>query len=280
MGPCKIQSSWCSDNREQRYSAGPYSWYLTRRESQSRQQILRHEAEIDLQVALRMKTGDVRNEEVIDDKINRMWPSVDPSLGRVKLLPLDAIGFNASSGTRKACKDPPWVAVPRAQLRCVDRCARHHPQFDTNHQACNSQAVANNAPRRSPLVVMAEAAAEGQTTGSQINPLLRQRMLNRAATFSEGALPPLRRRSSTMSDYSDTRQSFRSSSDFHRPDANDMGKLASNNGPSIWHSAPLVFLILPAIGGVLFHNGGAVVTDIFFVVLASMFLNWCVMAPW
>ncbi|KAF2254050.1 hypothetical protein BU26DRAFT_420411 [Trematosphaeria pertusa] len=133
---------------------------------------------------------------------------------------------------------------------------------------------------------MADAPAESQSTGSQIHPLLRQRMLNRAATFTEGAhhsAPSLsRRRSSMLSEYSDTRHSFRSSTDsLLRPGGNtDMDKLATPDEPSLWHSAPLVFAIVPAFAGLLFQNGGAIVTDILLLGLASMFLNWCVRAPW
>lgn len=112
-------------------------------------------------------------------------------------------------------------------------------------------------------------------------------MLNRAATFSEGSRPSQqphsRRRSSLLSEYSDTRHSFRSSTDSllrSTTSNNDMDQLASSNEPSVWHSAPLAFAILPAVGGLLFQNGSAHVTDILLLGFASMFLNWCVRAPW
>jgi hypothetical protein len=56
--------------------------------------------------------------------------------------------------------------------------------------------------------------------------------------------------------------------------------LTSPEESSFWHSAPLAFAILPAVGGLLFQNGGAVVTDILLLGFGSMFLNWCVRAPW
>ncbi|KAF2012662.1 hypothetical protein BU24DRAFT_351568 [Aaosphaeria arxii CBS 175.79] len=132
---------------------------------------------------------------------------------------------------------------------------------------------------------MAEGTpSEAAATSSQIHPLLRQRMLNRAATFSEGAQPfqpPNRRRSSILSDYSDTRPSFRSSTDnLLRPGGHDAEKMSTSEEPSFWHSAPLAFAILPALGGLLFQNGSAVVTDVLLLLFASMFLNWCVRAPW
>ncbi|KAL1608367.1 hypothetical protein SLS60_003308 [Paraconiothyrium brasiliense] len=130
---------------------------------------------------------------------------------------------------------------------------------------------------------MAEAPAE-YPMGPQIHPLLRQKMLNRAATFSEGAQPSQapRRRSSMLSQYSDTRHSFRSSTEdlSQTVGKNDMAKLTMNDEVSLWHSAPLAFAIVPAAAGLLFQNGGAVVTDILMLGFGSMFLNWCVRTPW
>ncbi|KAF1957519.1 hypothetical protein CC80DRAFT_46385 [Byssothecium circinans] len=118
-------------------------------------------------------------------------------------------------------------------------------------------------------------------SAGDMHPLLRQRMLNRAATFAEGAqhtMPP-RRRSSV---YSDTRPPLRSSSDnLFRPSGNnDMEEFTEADKPSFWHSAPLVFAIFPAFAGLLFQNGGAVVMDILLLAFGTMFLNWCLRSPW
>lgn len=126
------------------------------------------------------------------------------------------------------------------------------------------------------------ASVEAPSQSSQIHPMLRQRMLNRAATFSEGAQSapaiPLRRRSSVLSDQST--HSFRSSTDnLLRSKQNNMSTLNPEE-PDIWHSVPLVFAILPAAGGLLFKNGSSMVTDILLLALGSWFLNWCVRAPW
>jgi hypothetical protein len=130
---------------------------------------------------------------------------------------------------------------------------------------------------------MADAPAENSMS-TQIHPLLRQKMLNRAATFSEGAQHPIAppRRSSILSQYSDTRHSVRSSTDdlLQSLGKNDMDKLTTTDEVSFWHSAPLAFAIVPAIAGLLFQNGGAVVTDILLLGLGSLFLNWCVRTPW
>jgi hypothetical protein len=59
-----------------------------------------------------------------------------------------------------------------------------------------------------------------------------------------------------------------------------MNVLTDSDEPSVWLSAPLAFAILPALGGLLFQNGGAYVTDALLLVLGATFLNWCVRAPW
>jgi hypothetical protein len=38
--------------------------------------------------------------------------------------------------------------------------------------------------------------------------------------------------------------------------------------------------LLPAVGGLFFQNGSAVVTDITLLALAAIFLNWAVRLPW
>lgn len=119
--------------------------------------------------------------------------------------------------------------------------------------------------------------ANSHATGSQMPGILRQKRLNRAATFSEGAQPPKPtslRRSSVLSDYSDTRVASPG------PLNDDMDVLTSTDEPSFWYSAPLAFAILPAVGGLLFQDGSAYVTDILLLGLGALFLNWCVRSPW
>jgi len=111
---------------------------------------------------------------------------------------------------------------------------------------------------------------------------LRQRGLNRATTFADGTTSLNRRRSSVFSEgLSETRKSLRSSTDDlllprYKPDS----PLASQPEPSHWHSIPLGLALLPAVGGVFFQNGSAVVTDITLLALAAIFLNWAVRLPW
>lgn len=52
------------------------------------------------------------------------------------------------------------------------------------------------------------------------------------------------------------------------------------HGGSSWASLPLAFALLPAVGGLFFKNGGALVTDIMLLGLAAVFLHWSVTQPW
>ncbi|KAH7345868.1 hypothetical protein BKA66DRAFT_433957 [Pyrenochaeta sp. MPI-SDFR-AT-0127] len=130
------------------------------------------------------------------------------------------------------------------------------------------------------------AVPESHADGSQIHPVLRQRMLNRAASFAEGAQPSTpalpRRRSSLLSDLSDSRHSFRSSTDnlLKTSGNNDMDRFTSSDEPSHWISTPIVAAIVPAIVGLTYENGAAIATDILMLALASWFLHWCVRVPW
>ncbi len=106
---------------------------------------------------------------------------------------------------------------------------------------------------------------------------------NRLSTNFDSPTPAApRRRSSNFSDYSlnEVRRQFRSSTDdLLLPKPGPTGYDA-HLPPSPWHSAPLAFALLPAIGGMLFQNGSAVVTDITLLGLAAIFLNWSVRLPW
>lgn len=110
------------------------------------------------------------------------------------------------------------------------------------------------------------------------------RPLQRAATLAAepSHLPRAGRRASILSDFSveDARQSLRSSTDdLLFPKAQGLREEVSHEA-SNWQSAPLAFALLPAIGGMLFNNGSAVITDIMLLGLAAIFLNWSVRLPW
>jgi hypothetical protein len=81
----------------------------------------------------------------------------------------------------------------------------------------------------------------------------------------------------SASSLEDARNSIRSSTDdLLLPKASQ----PTNHEPSLWHSSPLIFALLPAVGGMVFQNGSAVVTDITLLALAAVFLNWSIRLPW
>lgn len=110
---------------------------------------------------------------------------------------------------------------------------------------------------------------------------LRQRPLGRASTLADMSIPLRHRRSSNFSDSIDVaKQSIKSSTDdLFLPRVRNIG-LSGQLEPSHWHSTPLALALLPALGGVFFQNGSAVVTDITLLGLAAIFLNWSVRLPW
>lgn len=103
----------------------------------------------------------------------------------------------------------------------------------------------------------------------------------RASTFAEVSSPLGHRRSSMFSEsIDDAKQSIRSSTDDLLLPRVRTGRHPGPLEPSHWHSTPLALALLPAIGGILFQNGSAVVTDITLLLLAAIFLNWSVRLPW
>ncbi|KAK3380300.1 hypothetical protein B0T24DRAFT_189367 [Lasiosphaeria ovina] len=89
-------------------------------------------------------------------------------------------------------------------------------------------------------------------------------------------LGDLRRRGSTFSDLSLTEARRNLHDDILNP-----GGMGSDDRVMSWSSSlPLVFALLPAVGGVFFKNGSAVITDIMLLGLAAVFLNWSVTQPW
>lgn len=116
---------------------------------------------------------------------------------------------------------------------------------------------------------------------------LRQRMLKRAATCADGAgtsSPPrlARRRSSLLSNYSDTRFSHQSSmDDLPRTSGKyEMPKSKATDEPADWISIPVVAAIVPALVGLTYDNGAAIASDLLILAMAAWFLHWCVSVPW
>lgn len=91
----------------------------------------------------------------------------------------------------------------------------------------------------------------------------------------------LRRRSSTLSDFSITeaRKSFRNGTqDILNPSA--AKDTPPQDASTIMSSLPLAFALLPALFGVLFEGGGAIITDVMLLGLVFIFLRYTITQPW
>jgi hypothetical protein len=112
---------------------------------------------------------------------------------------------------------------------------------------------------------------------------LRRRPTKHTSTVGGPVSPTIGpRRGSTFSEYSlnEAKKQFQSSTDdllLPRPSAL---REDAQHGASHWHSAPLAFALLPAIGGMFFKDGSSVITDVTLLVLAAIFLNWTIRIPW
>ncbi|KAK3070494.1 hypothetical protein LTR53_010371 [Teratosphaeriaceae sp. CCFEE 6253] len=89
--------------------------------------------------------------------------------------------------------------------------------------------------------------------------------------------PPelLRRRSSLLSDATTFTEDLLNPSARHRRHT-----LREEEEVTHWHSTPLAFALLPALGGLLFKNGSAFTTDVLLLGLAAVFMNWSIRIPW
>jgi len=49
---------------------------------------------------------------------------------------------------------------------------------------------------------------------------------------------------------------------------------------SLWYSVPLLLAIVPAIAGLAFQRGSIIITDLALLILAAIYLHWCLLTPW
>ncbi|PFH60608.1 hypothetical protein XA68_10664 [Ophiocordyceps unilateralis] len=126
-------------------------------------------------------------------------------------------------------------------------------------------AVGPSRPTSSPHEALRRVAAADDSMG------LRQR--RRLSPESDLGGRTATRRSSVLSDFSsDARDGFFARGPMLEPPQPAEGSTVA--------SASLAFALLPAVAGVLFTNGHAVVTDIMLLALAGVFLHWSVTQPW
>ncbi|OIW33872.1 hypothetical protein CONLIGDRAFT_652293 [Coniochaeta ligniaria NRRL 30616] len=144
----------------------------------------------------------------------------------------------------------------------------------------SSNSAVNNPPGRSTSASLASAPSGFHPVRRSMtvddSPQLRHRPTSSQPSFDRSFDSPLRRRSSTFSDYSlnEARRNIRD--DILNPGGAGLEQPASSN----WTLLPLAFALLPAVGGLFFKNGSSVVTDILLLGLAAVFLHWSVTQPW
>ena len=104
---------------------------------------------------------------------------------------------------------------------------------------------------------------------------IRQRLQARGALLGDTVHFPNSRRSSNISD-SSQRSSARN---LFTPSS--LPRESKSNGEvTHWHSVPLVVAVVPALAGLIFHNGGTIITDLTLLALAAYALNWALRIPW
>ncbi|EME43303.1 hypothetical protein DOTSEDRAFT_72643 [Dothistroma septosporum NZE10] len=142
--------------------------------------------------------------------------------------------------------------------------------------------TAVNPPYPPPRTAPATATATATTANTSALPqsaAARQR-LSHHNSGNQDASPsprpdPLRRRSSLIS-YS----SLEDLNQIVNPKTGRTKDRDEDNELTHWHSSPLAFAILPALGGLVFQNGSAFVTDVLLLGLAAIFMNWSIRLPW
>lgn len=135
-------------------------------------------------------------------------------------------------------------------------------------------------------------AASSTSASHQNRPQFRHRLSSRQSNrnskdtsprTSQERVPSLGRRRSSILSFSsldDATHSF--AGDVLNPGSGPARSASIDDlsEPTHWHSSPLIFAVLPAVGGLIFNNGSAFVTDVLLLGLAAVFLNWSVRLPW
>lgn len=164
--------------------------------------------------------------------------------------------------------------------------AQHNPiklQLPIIHNTISPSAAQHNhtMERDRTMSPFNETPTIAKTTARHNDSPIRSRLLGRAPTIADITSPLEHRRSSNFSDSVESaRQSIKSSTDNLLLPRATSPELETSHEPSHWHSAPLALALLPAVGGLFFQNGSAVVTDLTLLGLAAVLLNWSVRLPW
>lgn len=102
-----------------------------------------------------------------------------------------------------------------------------------------------------------------------------------SSDHAESPSQRLQRRSSTLSDFSlsEARRNLRDSTDDILNPSGAQHELSSGNS-GILAALPVAFALLPALFGVLFEGGNAIMTDVMLLGLVFIFLRYTITQPW
>lgn len=142
---------------------------------------------------------------------------------------------------------------------------------DDNYTSTSTAAASATA---SPSRTLPPSSQFRRATVADEAPQPRRRLPSNTSATAENPFTEARRRSSNFSDLSlnDTQQPIRMNADgMWNPGAQKV-----QPGSVI----PLSLALMPALGGVLFTNGSAFLTDVILLGLAAVFLHWSVTQPW
>ena len=143
---------------------------------------------------------------------------------------------------------------------------------------------------RRPSITMSESKPEPPARSSGRSPdpppsaAARYRLQQRQSSdlnASKSPQPGIDRRRSSVLSFSSLDEVTQSlTDDLINPSMTKARNVREEDEVTHWHSTPLAFAILPALGGLLFKNGSAFITDILLLSLAAIFMNWSIRLPW
>lgn len=126
----------------------------------------------------------------------------------------------------------------------------------------------------------------GQSPPPPLDNAVRQRLslphrTSSPQNASSSSKPALGRRRSSLLSYSSIEDlHYALTEDIINPSMTRERVSRDSEEVTHWHSTPLAFAILPAVGGLFFKNGSAFITDVLIIVLAAIFMNWSIRLPW
>ncbi|KAH9811721.1 hypothetical protein Tdes44962_MAKER05869 [Teratosphaeria destructans] len=165
--------------------------------------------------------------------------------------PPAAAAADAPATLQSATSSPPPPQPTRLSTIPTANTAPHLPPTTSSHQTTSSPPEQPSASTTTTATL--SLTSPSRPTKAQVLAIVLQLLRRRHAVFCRRPVEP-----------SSTRRVH----------------IAEEHEVTNWHSSPLAFAILPALGGLFFNGGSAFVTDALLLILAAIFLNWSIRIPW